>query len=260
MVAPNQCPALDGNDETGNLYECQNILSHLTASFFDWGKSSGKYMTIQLELTDEQGKNHIGVLRKVHMISDWVFTIDRNFGVEFYDDPEKGPGSGPTGGYLIDYTPEFLDAVSHRLIISTYHQREIESILRVGFAELLTCEDTGEESEISSYTISRILQVLKSVSGKLALKLINNSQQAQEVIGLALTRLQLEHEDRLVGRVLIPVDSHIDLFYQNHKELENKELTLKRTDLMLVEFQDQRAHIDLIEVKNRRYTSPQAML
>ncbi len=260
MIAPNKCPALANDGNTDNLYKCQDILSHLVASFFDWGKSMDRYLTVQLELTDEQDKNHIRMLRKVHMISDWVFTIDRNFGVEFYDDPDKGPGSGPTGGYLIDYTPEFLDAVSHRLIISTYHQREIESILRTGFAELLTPEDTEQEGEISSYTISRILQVLKSVSGKLALKLINNPQQAQEVIGLALTRLELEHEGRLTNRILIPVDSHIDLFYQNRKELENKDLTLKRTDLMLVEFRDQRAYIDLIEVKNRKYTSPQAML
>jgi len=92
-----------------------------------------------------------------------------------------------------------------------------------------------------------VLQVLKSVSGKLALKLINNPAQAQEVIGLALTRLALEKEGRLTRRVLIPVDSHIALFHQTPKELENSELTLKRTDLMLVELRGRKLHIDLIE-------------
>jgi hypothetical protein len=261
MIAPNRCPDLASDGNTGRLYECHDVVSHLAACFFDWGKSPDKYITVQLELTDEHGKNHIRMLRKVHMVSDWVFTIDRNFGIEFYDDPEKGPGAGPTGGYLIDYTPEFLDAVSHRLIISTYHQQEIESILRAGFSELLPPLPPDEvEPYIDSYKVSRMLQVLKSVSGKLALKLINNPRQAQEVIGLALTRLALEKEGRLVGRVLIPVDSHIDLFYQARRELENKELTLKRTDLMLVEIRGRQAHIDLIEVKNRRYSSPQEMI
>ena len=121
---------------------------------------------------------------------------------------------------------------------------------------------TGEEERepIDSYTVGKVLQVLKSVSGKLALKLINNPAQAQEVIGLALTRLALEREGRLIGRILIPVDSHIALFHQTPKELENSELTLKRTDLMLVELQGRRLHIDLIEVKNRKYTSPQMLL
>jgi len=260
MIAPNRCPDLASDGSTERLYQCHDGLSHLAACFFDWGKSLDRYVTVQLELTDEHGKNHIRMLRKVHMVSDWVFTIDRNFGIEFYDDPQKGPGAGPTGGYLIDYTPEFLDAVSHRLIISTYHQQEIESILRIGFEDLLRGEDDQKDTGIDSYTVSRVLQVLKSVSGKLALKLINNPSQAQEVIGLALTRLALEQEGRLVGRTLIPIDSHIDLFYQARKELENKELTLKRTDLMLVEFRGRQAHIDLIEVKNRKYTSPKDML
>jgi hypothetical protein len=63
------------------------------------------------------------MLDKVHEISDWVFTIDRNFGIEYFYDPLQGSGSG---SYLIDYTPEYMDGVAHRLIISTYHQHEIE--------------------------------------------------------------------------------------------------------------------------------------
>jgi hypothetical protein len=59
-----------------------------------------------------------------------------------------------------------------------------------------------------------------------------------------------------MGKVLIPVDSHLNLFYQTPKDLENGELSLKRTDLLLVELKDRKLHVDLIEVKNRSYTSP----
>lgn len=255
MIAPNQCPDLASDNNTKRLFQQHDNVSHLVACFFDWGKSLDKYSTVQLELTDSNNKNHLKMLRTVHETSDWVFTIDRNFGIEYYDDPVNGPGAGESGGYLIDYTPEFLDAVSHRLIISTHHQHEIESILRSGFAKLLNQRDE-EGSAIGSYTIANVLKVLKSVSGKLALKLINNPNQAQEVIGLALTRLALEKQGRLAGKVLIPIDSHLNLFYQTPKDLENGELSLKRTDLLLVELKGRKLHVDLIEVKNRAYSSP----
>jgi DNA phosphorothioation-dependent restriction protein DptH len=258
LVCPNQCPPLVSDGNTERLFQAQDALSQLASCFHDWGKSLDKRVTIQLELTDEHGKNHQKMLRKAHLTSDWVFTIDRNFGIEYYDDPTAGP-AGESGGYLIDYTPEFLDAISHRLIISTYHQHEIESILKRGFAKLLETDDR-EAPALDSYQVGRILQVLKSVSGKLALKLINNPSQAQEVIGLALTRLHLEREARLTGGLLIPVDSHIQLFHQTPKELENSELTLKRTDLILARFEGMKLNLDLIEVKNYKYTSPQKLL
>jgi len=256
MIAPNQCPDLASDGATQRIYKNHDLLSLLASCFLDWGKSLDKFSTVQLELTDAGGKNHLRMLRTVHEVSDWVFTIDRNFGIEYYDDPSQGPGADESGGYLIDYTPEFLDAVSHRLIISTHHQHEIESILRSGFARLLFPGHEDEAGTIKSYTVAKVLKVLKSVSGKLALKLINNPNQAQEVIGLALTRLALEKQGRLVGKVLIPVDSHLNLFYQTPKDLENGELSLKRTDLMLVELKGRKLHVDLIEVKNRAYSSP----
>lgn len=256
LIAPNQCPPLAGDSVTESLFSAHAQVSHLASCFFDWGKSHEKYATVQLELTDDHGKNHLKMLRQIHTASDWVFTIDRNFGIEYYDDPMQGE----SGGYLIDYTPEFLDSVSHRLIISTYHRHEVESILRNGFTNLLNPEGEEEKEAISSFTIDSVLQVLKSVSGKLALKLINNPAQAQEVIGLAMTRLALEREGRLAGRILVPVDAHIGLFHQTPKELENCEITLKRTDLMLVELRGRKLHIDFIEVKNRKYTSPQVLL
>jgi hypothetical protein len=258
MIAPDKCPDLVSDGNTAKLHEAQDLLGHLAACLFDWSDSFKKFVTIQLELTDEPNKAHLQMLDRVHQTSDWVFTIDRNFGIEFYDNPIKGLGTG-NGGYLIDYTPEFLDAVAHRLIISTFHQHEIESILRGGFVQLLVDNPEEAGEVLDAAKIAQVLQVLKSVSGKLALKLINNPNQAQEVIGLALTRLSLEQEGRLTGRVLIPVDSHLNLFYQTPAELLNGELTLKRTDLMLLELRNQRMHIDLIEVKNRKASSPAAI-
>lgn len=258
MIAPSRCTDLATDGVTERLHRGQDRLGHLASAIFDGAKDLNKYVTVQLELADTAGKHHLRLIEKVHMLSDWVFTIDRNFGIEYYDDPIRGPGA-VGGGYLIDYTPEFLDNVSHRLIISTYHQREIEAILRAGFHKLLM-NDRGGFPVMDAAKIAYVLGVLKSVSGKLALKLINNPNQAQEVIGLALTRLALERAGRLAGRVLLPVDSHIAAFSGSPKDLEGSDLTLKRTDLFLVELAEGRLHIDLIEVKNFRYTSPGAII
>lgn len=259
MIVPNRCPDLTSDGNTERLFEAQDCLSHAAASLFDWGDASKDYLAVQLELTEDKGKYHLTMLERVHQASDWVFTIDRNFGIEYFDDPIKGPGTAG-GGYLIDYTPEFLDGVAHRLIISTFHQQEIESILRNGFLELLGIDPDQEGETIDSAKLAEVLTLLKSVSGRLALKLINNPTQAQEVIGLALTRLALQRDGRLRGCILIPVDSHMELFHLSRAELENADLTLKRTDLMLARLSDRSLHLDLIEVKNRKAGSPSQML
>lgn len=259
MIVPSRCPDLTSDGNTARLHETHELLAHAAASLFDWGNSLDDYLTIQLELTEAHGKHHLSMLDRVHEVSDWVFTIDRNFGIEYFDDPIKGPGS-VGGGYLIDYTPEFLDGVAHRLIISTYHQQEVENILRSGFFDLLGIDVDTQGETIDTAKVAYVLTLLKSVSGRLALKLINNPAQAQEVIGLALTRLALEQQGRLRGRVLVPVDSHIGLFYLSRAELENADLTLKRTDLLLVDLKDRALHIDLIEVKNRKASSPGALI
>lgn len=259
LVAPNACADLASDGMTERLHLLQDRLAHLGACIYDNSDARLNYLTVQLQLTDDDGRNHLKMLDKIHVLSDWVFTVDRNFGIEYYDDPVQGPGAG-TGGYLIDYTPEFLDAVAHRLIISTYHQREIESILKTGFAKLMGGEAEYRGHIVGTLQVAQVLQVLKSVSGKLALKLINNPSQAQEVIGLALTRLALERDGRLQRAVLIPVDSHVGIFIETPKDLENADLTLKRTDLLLVRLQPGHLHVDLIEVKNRNYASPAVLV
>jgi DNA phosphorothioation-dependent restriction protein DptH len=259
MIVPSRCPDLTSDGNTARLHETHKLLAQTASSLFDWGNALDDYLTVQLELTEDHGKHHLSMLDRVHEMSDWVFTIDRNFGIEYFDDPIKGPGSA-SGGYLIDYTPEFLDGVAHRLIISTYHQQEVENILRNGFFELLGIDVDTQGETIDTAKVAYVLALLKSVSGRLALKLINNPAQAQEVIGLALTRLALEQQGRLKGRVLVPVDSHIGLFYLSRAELENADLTLKRTDLLLVELKERSLHIDLIEVKNRKASSPAALV
>jgi hypothetical protein len=170
-----------------------------------------------------------------------VFTIDRNFGIEYFDNPRTGGGA--VRSYLIDYSPEFLDGVGHRLIISTFWLSEIEGIISDGLRKM-GIPGTG-------FHATQILDVLKSVSGRLALKLINNPKDAKEIIGLALTRLLLQDAGALKTGVLIPVDSHIDLFAEHKRDGDDSSIRLQRTDLLLIRAQAGKLVFRLIEVKYR---------
>jgi DNA phosphorothioation-dependent restriction protein DptH len=175
-VVPNQNSELFNGDTCAQmLFQSGDSLTRLAACFYDWGNSLDRVPAIQLELceTDKHLINHI------HERSDWVFTIDRNCGIEYFDNPRAGGGA--VRSYLIDYTPEFLDGVGHRLIISTFWLSEIEGIISDGLRKM-GIPGTG-------FQATQVLDVLKSISGRLALKVINNPKDAHEIIGLALTRL-----------------------------------------------------------------------
>ncbi len=103
----------------------------------------------------------------------------------------------------------------------------------------------------TGFLSTQILDVLKSISGRLALKLINNPKDAKEIIGLALTRLLLQDGGDLKTGVLIPVDSHIDLFADHKRASDDATLRLQRSDLIHVSAKGDKLVFRLIEVKYR---------
>lgn len=238
-VVPNQNPELKsaGPACAEPLFQAIDGLTRLAASYFDWGNSLDRVPAIQLELSDTD--KHL--INHIHEHSDWVFTIDRNFGIEYFDNPRSGGGA--VRSYLIDYTPEFLDGVGHRLIISTFWLSEIEGIISDGLKKM-GIPGTG-------FHASQILDVLKSISGRLALKLINNPKDAKEIIGLSLTRLLLQADGDLKTGILIPVDSHIDLFADHKRASDEADIRLRRSDLIYVYLKNGKLVFRLIEVKYR---------
>lgn len=224
-------------ESAGLIYNIGKNVLGLSCSYYEWGKSVDYVPTIQLELNKQD--RHI--LSEIHKRSDWVFTIDRNFGIEYFDNPVDS--SPNLKSYLIDYTPEFMDGVGHRLIVSTGWLTEIEKLIEDGLKKI--------NIPTSSFRAEKVLEIIKSVSGKLALKLINNPNNAKEIIGLAITRLALEKEGLMKNGVLIPVDTHIDMFAQSKRRNSDEEISVKRSDLILVSAKNGKLNINLIEVKFR---------
>lgn len=163
------------------------------------------------------------MLHQVHEVSDWVLTIDRNLGIEFFDHRRH-----PTRpDYLIDHSPDMANAMGHRLAITSRSVAELEALL----VPLLA--DYGLPSSGRHALV--MLDQLRSLSGRLALKLLSSPAQRAEAMGLALSRLFLEHQGVFLNQIVVPLDAHLELYKalrQNAMELGD-EVSFRRTDLAL---------------------------
>lgn len=176
----------------------------------------------------------------IHEASDWVFTIDRNMGIEFYD--HGGTKARPD--YLIDYVPGNLTG-GHQLLITSRSLFELECLLRP------VLDQYGLKAEGSDAEM--LLEQLRSLSGRLALKLISFSTQQAEALGLALARLYLDYQGALSNQIVVPLDAHLDLLQTSKREADElgDAITLKRTDLALFDLDAGARTIlcNLVEVK-----------
>jgi DNA phosphorothioation-dependent restriction protein DptH len=181
------------------------------------------------------------LLHNIHGASDWVFTIDRNLGIEFFD--HGGERERPP--YLVDYVPSETSDSGHRLIITSLAVAELQASLRHFLKQYGINAD--ERHAIL------IMKALRSLSGRLALKFVSSHTHQAEALGLALAKLFLEQQGALTNQLIIPFDAHLDLFRAVKLEANEAGETwnLKRTDLALFDL-DAEARIvkcNLVEIK-----------
>jgi DNA phosphorothioation-dependent restriction protein DptH len=187
------------------------------------------------------GPKEKALLHQVHEASDWVFTIDRSMGVEFFD---HKPGSGRQE-YLIDHSPDFTANSGRRVVITSRSHTEVRRLF-----EAVLCEHGMEKQVLKA---ASLLSELRILSGRLALKLISASTHRAEALGLALGKLFLECQGALKHQAIVPLDSHLDLLRPTSLASGDLagEISLKRTDLALFEFNWSRRLLTcrLVEVK-----------
>jgi DNA phosphorothioation-dependent restriction protein DptH len=187
------------------------------------------------------GPEDRALLHQVHEVSDWVFSLDRNLGIEFFDH-----GGHPTRpDYLIDHSPDMTSAHGHRLVITSRSVTELEALLRP------VLQQYGLSAEGRHAVV--LLGQLRSLSGRLALKLISSPTQRAEALGLALSRLYLEHQGVFENQIVLPLDAHLDLYRVLKAQADElgDEVSFKRTDLGLFDLDVARRVITcrLVEVK-----------
>ena len=181
------------------------------------------------------------LLHQVHEVSDWVLTIDRNLGIEFFD--HRRHATRPD--YLIDHSPDLANALGHRLAITSRSVTELEALL----SPIL--KDYGLPASQKHAVI--LLEQLRSLSGRLALKLLSSPNQRAETLGLALSRLYLEHQQVFENQVVVPLDAHLELYTALKKNADElgDEVSFRRTDLALFDLDPASRKITcrLVEVK-----------
>ncbi|MDX2116849.1 MAG: ATP-binding protein [Planctomycetota bacterium] len=180
-------------------------------------------------------------LNRIHTLSDWVITLDRFFGVEYYDNPQVPGAEDISRRYLLDYAPEFLEGLGHRMLVTTGHREEIEEVLGRAMAELgfgLVQDSVGD-----------VLQHLKTISGRLALRVIGDQGRAREAVSLGVVAAYLRAKGTLDDSVLVPVDAHPELFAPMRARA--KTTPQERCDLIRIQFKRGRLAATFIEVKSR---------
>lgn len=192
---------------------------------------------VELQL-DGEG---LGLVDRVHRSSDWVLTLDRHLGLEYYD----RPASERDAGYLLDFSPEYLHEDRQRLMLTTRSSLEIAALLRPPLVE--------HGLELPEGAETAALEPLRSLSGRLALRLLSSGTRASEIVGLLLARLLLGQTGKLVERLVIPVDAHPSWFRSSEEAAKSR-----RADLLLIGFDPAAAllRICVVEVKMRESVTP----
>ena len=184
------------------------------------------------------------LLHQVHEVSDWVFTIDKSLGMEFFDHDLNTPRPE----YLIDHSPDLSANSGRRVVITSRSQTEI----RVLFERVLADYGLGEFHNRSH----AILSELRALSGRLALKLISSPTHRAEALSLAVGKLFLEFQAAFRDQAVIPLDAHLALYRALQKSVDEfgDEVSLRRTDLALFDFDASTMTLtcSLIEVKRYR--------
>lgn len=214
---------------------------------------SGGWPLLRTELNGEE----VETLKTLHRLSDWVVTVDRNAGIEYFDSPRDAATVYET--YVIDAVPERDDLGCLQMITSTSHLDEVRGLLDQALAFM------GLSSSLKNCTF--LLRELKALSGRLAMRLASATTEAHaktsgELVALALARAQCGHQKNehpcwlsLDDGFLVPLDDIRDIL-PAMKTTEGEEEIDTRADMLYVAAPGRSGlTFRFIEVKYRRHLS-----
>jgi len=191
-------------------------------------------------------------LRKLHKLCDWVITLDRNVGIEYFDSPRTQNLSAIYDAFIIDCIPEREDMGLLQLITSTANISEVQHLLERSLNEMgMSC---------SYRNCIFLIEQLKALSGRMAMRLSSPGVNPGELVALSLvySNAVSRNSDKdiwpdLKEGFFVPLDDvgHLLLPAQK-KEGENR----SRADLVYVSV-PRRGGLEFrfAEVKYRRYLS-----
>lgn len=193
---------------------------------------------------------HIEALQRLHNLSDWVITIDRNAGVEYFDSPREAEQIYES--YVIDCVPEREELGCLQLVTSTSNFDEVMTLLNEALGEMALSN--------SRRNCEFLLRELKGLSGRLAMRLAGPPTRSGELIALALVSTNCRRAEvddpswlSLKNSFFVPLDDVPDLLPLRTRTAKEDE-TNCRGDLLLVSLPKKGGlRFQVIEVKFRRH-------
>ena len=196
-------------------------------------------------------------LDRLHDLCDWVITLDRNVGLEYFDSPREDRATFDR--FVIDCVPERDDLGCLRLITSTANLEEVQELLGEGLNQMgLSHSRRSAEMLIGS---------LKALSGRLAIRLTGGRGPASELVALGLSQMncaRMREENgsdtcwtSLQEGFLVPVDDIQDLLPTDVLSPQSgmvRSTSRARPDLLHVRTSGREGlAFQFIEVKYRRH-------
>jgi DNA phosphorothioation-dependent restriction protein DptH len=136
------------------------------------GGTSDDWPVLKTRLSAEDQRK----IEKMHEQSDWVVTLDRNAALDYFDSPQDSPDAYER--FVIDTVPERSDLTAIQLVTSTTNLDAVRDLVD---------EALGDMGLSSSERNSRFLvNQLKALSGRLAIRLAEGGTRTGELIALAL--------------------------------------------------------------------------
>lgn len=176
-------------------------------------------------------------IRALHDRADRVITLDRFVGLDWFI---KSKALGLGSSYILDYTPDFVEGLADRMIVTTQHPAEADRVIENAMMEM---------GLMAAGRRSQVIDNLNLVSGRLVLRLMSLNPQAHETVGLAVVTAVLRNEGDLGRWFVIPIDSHLEIF-GGHVLADNQ--SGRRCDMLLVALDDDAVRVRCLEVKERR--------
>ena len=159
---------------------------------------------LKTEISSEKAES----LRNLHELCDWVVTLDRNAGIEYFDSPMDDREIYEA--YVIDCVPEREDLGCLQLITSTANLDEVRNLLD-GALDQMGLSHSRRNAEF-------LIGHLKALSGRLAIRLTGHRPATAELIALAVAHANCQNPSgddgcwvSLEDGFIVPVDDVRDL-------------------------------------------------
>ncbi len=201
-------------------------------------------------LKTEISREKADSLAKLHRLCDWVVTLDRNAGIEYFDSPQDNREI--YDAYVIDCVPEREDLGCLQLITSTANLDEVRNLLNSALDQMGLSR--------SRRNAEFLLEHLKALSGRLAIRLTGHRSATSELIALAVSHANCQsasvNDDcwvSLEDGFIVPIDDVRDLLPPLARSKDQDEKG-SRPDLIYVTTAPRKGLVfGFIEVKYRRH-------